>query len=189
MAIPSMRNLVVGSGTFSAAANGTHQLTFSQAQDFKVGTTIGVSGAPNYACTIKYGSGTRWVTSALWGFGTGAAFYRADTSNARARGGTNTWLPNDSPVFTYISRADNNGNPDFYLYQDSLFPENGVHPYTKDQWTGRVRWTSDGNKTNTAPVYLIDAPTRLRVHEGRLNALDANPPLADSLISDPWSQY
>src|SRR4051812_35665107 len=108
MAFASMRNLVLGSGTFSAAANGTHVLTFSQAQEFKVGTMIGVSGAPNYACTIKYGSATRWITSALWGFGTGGAFYKSDPGASRARGGTTTtWLPNDSPVFSYMSRLDN----------------------------------------------------------------------------------
>ena len=35
--------------------------------------------------------------------------------------------------------------------------------------------------------YLMDVSTRLRFHEGRLNVLDSNPALSDSLIGPPWS--
>ena len=46
--------------------------------------------------------------------------------------------------FLYIAPVDAAGNPDWYVYVDTLFPEAGVHPYTKDRWAGSVRVTSDG---------------------------------------------
>jgi hypothetical protein len=50
-----------------------------------------------------------------------------------------------------------------YFYFDTLFPEKGLHPYTKDQYTG-----STVPSAKTVQAVIPDALTRLRILEGAL---------------------
>ena len=191
----SMRPLVNGSGTVSvtftpATMPAPCVVTFSQSQSFKEGTMIYATGGGNWPVfVIRTGADKVWETYGPAGCVAGSAFKRSDTSTSRARGGVNAYIPGSVPVFSYLSMRDHNGNPDFYLYQDTLFPENGVHPYTRDQWTGQAWWTTDVASGSVGGAsYLLDVSTRLRFHEGRLNVLDSNPALSDSLIGPPWSR-
>src|SRR5437588_1153538 len=162
MANSSLRSLVSGNGTITAMTNaggggttppGPTLLTFSVAQDFKIGTMIATktTWAYNNCITIYSGvgnSGKNWLGYGYNAqFAAGGGFNCSDKSASRARGGTGTGsLPASCPVYLYLSMFDQAGHPDYYLYCDTLSPECGRHPYTRDQWTGRVQWTtSHGN--------------------------------------------
>jgi hypothetical protein len=181
--VSSLRPLVTGSGTISSTSwlsPGNNVIVFSQPQNFKEGATLATNTG---VVTVDTGSGTTWKMRQTGNTGNpSGSFHTSDTSSTRARGGGATYLPPLAPLFAYVSMRDPNGNPDFYLYMDTLFPENGVHPYTRDQWTGKVTMSDSAGSQ-----LLTDLPTRLRVHEGRLNALDLNPTLSQSLIGDPWT--
>jgi hypothetical protein len=69
----------------------------------------------------------------------------------------------------YVSPIDHNGNPDWYTYVDTLFPEKGVHPYTRDRWTGQMWLAAEG-----APVTV---GLLVRDLAGRVSDLDALPPV------------
>src|SRR5882724_22734 len=129
MAAKTLRDLVAGSGTLSVTT-GSEILTFSSSQSFKRGATVSYSGQ---VFTIVEGSGTTWVakqkSSAT---ASGQSFNVSDPSaSARTRGSSGLIVP--WAVHTlYMGYVDDAGTPDFYVYVDTLFPEGGVHPYTKD---------------------------------------------------------
>ena len=141
----TVRQLVAGSGTITYNANG---LVFSQSQSFKEGTQIYIPSAFPTRYTIKGGSGTVWQPfQPIYVGQASGAFYCSDPSTSRARGGSGSTMGEfvaGATHFVYVSVVDDSGNPDWYLYVDTLFPEKGVHPYTKDRWTGASRVTSDG---------------------------------------------
>jgi len=166
MAAGSARNLMVGTGTVSTTA-GSKELNFSSAQAFKEGTTIIVDhagGAPQYF-TLDTGAGTKWMAmqAAPAALAT-KAFKCTQTSINRGRGTDGVFVPN-AAHFMYRSPVDQNGSPDWYFYFDTVFPEKGMHPYTKDQYTGSAASASDSQ-----PVLIPDLLTRVRFLEGVLRA-------------------
>jgi hypothetical protein len=50
------------------------------------------------------------------------------TSSTRARGTDGVFVPN-AAHFMYRSPVDQAGQPDWYFYFDTVFPEKGLHPY------------------------------------------------------------
>src|SRR5207249_6595424 len=75
--------------------------------------------------------------------------------------------------------VDDASNPDWYFYFDTLFPESGLHPYTKDQYTGQM-WAS------SAPVaaFIPDVLTRVRILEGVVRGSAGSTTSADKRIKD-----
>jgi hypothetical protein len=153
---------MVGTGTVSTT-NGSKELNFSSAQAFKKGTTIIVDhagGAPQYL-TIDNGAGTKWMAfQAAPATLSTKAFKCTQTSNSRARGSDGIFVPS-APHFMYRSPIDHAGAPDWYFYFDTVFPEKGLHPYTKDQYTG-----SSVNSAETQQALVPDLATRVRILEG-----------------------
>ncbi len=177
----SARNLVNGAGTVSITS-GSRALTFSQNQSFKEGTTINISGIQ--AFTLDVGSGTMWT--AMQGAASTAStqsFQTSDPSTSRSRGGAGGGIsgiivPN-AIHYVYRAALDDSGNPDWYFYFDTLFPENGVQPYTHDQYTG--------NNWRSAPggaIMVPDLLTRVRRLEGIGRAATADPMNPDSRFDD-----
>lgn len=187
----SARNLIVGTGTVSTTS-GSKLLTFSSAQSFKEGTTIIVdhAGTPKYF-TIDTGANLNWqamqdaaVTES------GKAFKTTQTSSSRARGTDGVFVPK-AAHFMYRSPLAADGTPDWYFYTDTVFPEKGLHPYTKDQYTGNSVAAADGQQAaipdlgtrvriiegilrgNATPGHILDPDKRLDAIESRLNALDS----------------
>lgn len=192
MAAGSARNLMVGTGTVSTTA-GSKELNFSSAQAFKEGTTIIVDhagGAPQYF-TLDTGAGTKWMAmqAAPAALAT-KAFKCTQITNSRARGTDGVFVPN-AAHFMYRSPVDGGGNPDWYFYFDTVFPEKGLHPYTRDQYTGSSVSSSDTEQSlipdlatrvriiegilrgNATPGTVLNPDKRLDLIESRLNALDA----------------
>ncbi len=184
----SARNLVTGSGTV-ATTNGSRLLVFSQAQSFKAGETVLIPTVPAKYFTIDAGSGTNWVTHQVAvGTGSGMTFKRTDPSTSRARGAGEI-IP-DAVHYTYRAQLDAAGAADWYLYFDTVAPEKGRHPYTKDVYTGgaavssaskqamvpdlvtRIRVLEGTLRVNTAPGDTTNPDRRLDAIEARLNALD-----------------
>jgi hypothetical protein len=169
--VKNLRNLVAGSGTISTSYNtpGGRTLVFSQAQNFKEGAMI---RDPSRVWTVRSGAGTTWTMSQPSGAATAGAFHTSDPSASRAKGDTGSWGPVWAPqakFFLYVAPVDASGNPDWYPYLDSLYPENGVHPYTKDRWTGLYRVTKEsatGDSTLDEAVIIPDVAERLKALDG-----------------------
>jgi hypothetical protein len=167
MAVSSVRALETGSGTVSTTS-GSKSIVFVNDQGFKEGASVVVDpdASPQYF-TIDSGSGKNWTamqnaTATV----SGKAFKRSKDGSAnadRARGGSYSYIIPNAAHFVYRSVLDSSGNPDLYLYFDTLFPENGVHPYLKDQYAGITMPSS-----KTAQALIPDALTRLRIIEGVL---------------------
>ncbi|HKZ06706.1 MAG TPA: hypothetical protein VJU81_14650 [Methylomirabilota bacterium] len=144
-------------------------MTFSQTQNFKEGATIYyLSGGYPTRWTVRGGSGTVWqmYQNYYYNYGT-ATFYTSDPSTSRARGGSGNTMGRVIPGarhFLYASVLDQAGNPDWYLYLDTLFPEKGFHPYTRDRWTGLTRVAQPQSpypNVQTDGILIGDAATRL----------------------------
>ena len=157
---------MVGTGTVTTTS-GSKELNFSAAQAFKEGTTIVVDyagGAPQYF-TIDVGAGTKWMAmQAAPAALSGKAFKCTQISSSRARGSDGVFVPN-AAHFMYRSPVDASGNPDWYFFFDTVFPEKGLHPYTKDQYTSNSVSSSDNQQ-----ALIPDVLTRVRVLEGILRA-------------------
>jgi hypothetical protein len=186
MANSSMRNLVSGSGTF-VATQSSRVLTFSQSQSFKEGATIyGTGGAGALKFTIDVGAGTVWTalqthTSATTGSQT---FLTSDPSTSRARGSNGLIVPR-APHFVYVSSIDSSGNPDWYFYVDTLFPENGMHPYTFDIYAPPPWAAGPGDPLTATPILIPDLPTRVRILEGILRGqMTGNTPNPDARLDN-----
>ncbi len=188
MTFKSMRRLVTGSGTVSRAA-GSRLATFSVDQDLKRGALIEYfSPFVYYTSTIRGGAGKVWECDQTGSGHSNMTFRTSDPGTSRVRGATNNpgGLPAGNKLFLYLSRVDSNGNPDMYLYYDTLWPEHGVHPYTRDQWTGSHALTSypQDSQANPVPAILIDSAVRIRNLDGRVSALEGVP--VPEGTSDPW---
>lgn len=158
----SVRNVAAGSGTVSTTAN-SKLLTFSSVQSFKEGATVVVdpSGTPQYF-TIDTGAGTSWqAMQNAANTASGKSFNTTDPGTTRNRG-TGPIIP-DAAHFVYRAVLDNSGNQDYYLYLDTVFPEKGLHPHTRDQYAGT---TMSSSKTQQA--LIADLATRVRQLEGIL---------------------
>jgi len=164
MATKTARNLISGSGTVTTTA-GSRVLTFSAAQTLKMGATIYISdGTGTEKLTIDQGSGTSWTTvQPAAGGAAGRSFSMSDTGTGRARGSSG-WLVPNAAHYAYQCMVDDAGNPDCYIYYDTVAPENGVHPYTFDRMMGSFKTGKD-----VAQV-IPDLNTRIRRLEGVLRA-------------------
>ncbi|HEU4371443.1 MAG TPA: hypothetical protein VFV05_24745 [Methylomirabilota bacterium] len=152
---------MVGSGTVSVTAGST-VLSLSAAQAFKEGATVIVdyAGTPQYF-TVDSGATTTWV--AMQDAASTASnknFKTSDTGTGRNRGTDGVIVPN-AAHFMYRAIKDGSGADDWYFYFDTLFPEKGLHPYTKDQFTG-----STVPAAKAVQAVIPDALTRLRILEG-----------------------
>ena len=66
--------------------------------------------------------------------------------------------------YAYQAPIDDAGNPDCYVYVDTLAPENGVHPYTFDQMISSFK------TAQSAGQVIPDLATRVRRLEGVMRA-------------------
>jgi len=150
----SMRRLVSGSGTVTPYYVGGRplRLAFSQAQGFHRGETITfavIGGVALGVMTIAYGWGAEWTVHQIATHGTNAnlSYKRTDPSPSRARGGAGAephrFVPG-AMHFLYVSPINDTGAFDWYTYVDTIFPIHGVHPYTRDKWSGRSWLAMDG---------------------------------------------
>ena len=164
MATKTSRNLISGSGTATTTA-ASRVLTFSSAQTLKQGATIYISdGTGVEKLTIDQGSGTAWTTVQPAAAGaSGRSFSMSDTGTGKGRG-TSGWLVPNAVHYAYQSMVDDAGNPDCYVYYDTLAPENGVHPYTFDKMLGSFKTGKD------VAQIVPDLNTRVRRLEGVLRA-------------------
>jgi len=166
----SARNIVAGSGTVGATA-GSRILTFSASQNFKEGATVVLdpSGTPQYF-SIDVGADKSWqALQAATATVSGKSFNTTDQTPSRNRGGVPTGISGTiipgAMHFLYRAALDASSNPDWFFYFDTVFPENGVHPYTRDQYTG-TSWV--GSTTSPAPALVPNLGLRIRVLEGIL---------------------
>jgi hypothetical protein len=164
MATKTARNLISGSGTVNTTT-GSRVLTFSQAQTLKQGATIYISdGTSTEKLTIDQGSGTSWTTVQPVGTGGNTrSFQMSDSGTGRGRGSSGFLIPN-AIHYAYQSMVDDAGNPDCYVYFDTLAPENGVHPYNFDKLMGSFKTGKD------VAQIVPDLNTRVRRLEGALRA-------------------
>jgi hypothetical protein len=175
----SIRRPVLESGNITVVSMGVRpaRFVFSSPQMLKEGALIYVripDGYNGYTAreryTIHFGSGTQWQAHQKVGAAGTWTWITSDRTNSRLRGDVEgcQYVPG-AKHFLYVSPVDPNGNPDWYTYVDTLYPENGFHPYTRDQWTGEMWLTKeDGPRTIGA---LVRDPA------GRLSDLDLLPPV------------
>lgn len=182
MAVSSVRNLMSGSGTVSTTTS-SKLLVFSAAQSFKEGASVVVdpSGTPQYF-TIDSGAEKNWTAIQDSPSGVSGKSFKTSKNagqtmpGARARGGSDSWIVPSAVHFVYRSTIDDAGNPDFFTYMDTLFPETGMHPYTKDPYAG-VTVVSGAAVASIIP----DISTRVRRLEGALRIQ----PSASGSLTDP----
>lgn len=157
MAAKTLRDLVSGSGTVDTVSGST-KLVFSSAQQFKHGATIKLSGGQLF--TIQEGQGTAWTAKQqATATVSGSSFTTSDPGTGRTRGSSGMIVP--WAVHTiYCSLVDDAGNFDYYTYVDTLLPEGGLHPYTKDSACGAFYATMAGDQPSMMTV------DRLRMLEG-----------------------
>jgi hypothetical protein len=170
MAIPkSARDLMSGSGTVSGSA-GSRLLSFLNTQYFKEGATVKITvGGQDYTFTIDVGADKSWETLQAMPTGvnpSNVSFYTTQTSTSRARGSSGVIVPG-AMHFVYRAVNDDSGNPDWFFYFDTIFPENGVHPYTRDQYTGQS-WLGSITPGNVGPALIPNLGIRIRILEGAL---------------------
>ena len=153
----SGRNLVSGSGNVTTVSS-SNVLTFANAQDFKAGATVKVG---SQLLTIDSGAEKIWNAVQPASSSTTTTFTRSDTTTARTKG-SGEIVPN-AQHYLYRSPVDASGAADWYFYFDTLAPENGVHPYTKDQYAG-ASWVG----AKAQPILVPNLGIRVRVLEGIL---------------------
>jgi len=164
MATKTSRNLVSGSGTVTTTAS-SRALTFSASQNLKAGAAIYISdGTGTEKLTIDQGSGVNWTTvQPAAGGAAGRSFSTTDQTTAKGRG-TSGWLIPNAIHYAYMAMVDDAGNPDCYVYYDTVAPENGVHPYTFDKLMGSFKTGKD------VAQIVPDLNTRVRRLEGVVRA-------------------
>ena len=108
----------------------------------------------------------------------GKSFKCSNTVNSRSRGTDGVIVPN-AAHFMYRATLDSAGAADWYFYVDTLFPENGVHPYTKDQYTGAMMPSSA-----TVQAIVPDPMTRIRLLEGVVRGSSGSATSPDSRLAD-----
>lgn len=149
--------------------------------DLKPGATIYHDGLGLLA-TIQGGAGSQYVldqpapsTAAPY-----QNWYTSDKTTAKGRNSSGVQgsdvviaglLVPDAIHYIYASVLDDAGNPDYYVYVDTIQPERGVHPYTRDIAIGSFKTvprTLDLNKKTGRPIG--DLATRVRYLEGAVRA-------------------
>lgn len=180
----SARRLVNGSGNVTVVNMGTRgaRLTFTVAQALKKGAQVYVKipdGFNGYTARARYtidsGFGTEWQAYQVAQATGTYTFMMSDPSTARHRGATTPWTEvgadfvSRAQHYLYVSSVDGDGNPDWYTYVDTLVPENGRHPYTRDRWTG-MSWITKDLNPNQMGIMVPDVGNRVA-------ALDALPPV------------
>jgi hypothetical protein len=154
---------------------GSKVLTFSNSHSCKEGTTIACANGQLF--TIDVGAATGWTAmQEATVTASGVSFSMSDYSSSRARG-SGVIVPNARHHLYYADR-DSGGNPDWYFYVDTLFPENGIHPYTKD-WYAGPPWVS----SRTTQALVPDIATRVRALEGALRGASGNLTSSDARLS------
>jgi|SRR5262245_26830153 len=157
MAAKTLRDLVSGSGTVDTTS-GSQKLVFSAAQQFKHGATIKLSGGQLF--TILEGQGMAWTAKQkATATVSGSSYTTSDLGTGRTRGSSGVIIPWAAHTI-YCSLVDDAGSFDYYTYVDTLFPEGGFHPYTKDPVVGGFYATMAGD---TPSMLTID---RVRMLEG-----------------------
>jgi len=90
-------------------------------------------------------------------------------SSARARG--SGLLVPDALHFIYLSVLDDAGSPDYYPYVDTIDPERGVHPYTRDKAIGSFKTAPLSiGAAGTVGRLIPQIETRVKYLEGVLRA-------------------
>jgi hypothetical protein len=193
----TMRNLVHnagawGTGPYMYTVAGSNIIEFYAAANdkstpypmaFKPGATIYHDGL-YFTATIQGGASHLWtmdqVAENTWnGY---QDFYVSDKTAARGRGNTNTpgasfmtiggLLIPDAVHYIYQSPLDDAGSPDYYVYVDTIQPERGIHPYTRDVAIGSFKTPPRNQYSATARTArpIMDLETRVRMLEGALRA-------------------
>src|SRR5207249_11337257 len=106
-------------------------------------TYYNTEGTSTEKLPLAQGSGTSWTT--VQPAAAGAArrsFSMSDNGTGRSRGSSGWLIPN-AVHFSYQSMVDDAGNPDCYIYVETLAPENGVHPYNFDKLMGSFKTGKD----------------------------------------------
>lgn len=197
-AAKTMRNLVhnagaFGSGPFYYSVAGTRVIEFWDTAnhqfyggnpvpvEFKPGATI-YHDPTGFLATIQGGSGFSWTIDQPAPFTSNGYqdWYTSDKTSAKGRNstgvpGSNLTIPGmlvpDAIHYIYAAPLDDGGNPDYYVYVDTLQPERSVHPYTRDVSIGSFKTvprTLDLNKRTGRPI--MDLATRVRNLEGVVRA-------------------
>src|SRR5215510_9791291 len=155
MAAKTLRDLVSGSGTVDTTS-GSQKLVFSAAQQFKHGATIKLSGGQLF--TILEGQGMAWTAKQkATATVSGSSYTTSDLGTGRTRGSSGVIIPWAAHTI-YCSLVDDAGSFDYYTYVDTLFPEGGFHPYTKDPVVGGFYATMAGD---TPSMLTIDRVRKL----------------------------
>src|SRR5881409_830138 len=188
----TMRNLRVYAGAFNqgpyvSMVQDSRVLTFTdvngapQNVDMKPGSTFYHDGMGLLA-TVQGGAGSSYLLDqpAPSTGGSYQNWYSTDKTTTKGRNSSGVhgsdvviagMLVPDSVNYIYVSPLDDAGNPDYYVYVDTLQPERGVHPYTRDILIGSFKTvprTLDLFK-RTGRV-IPDFATRVRYLEGVLRA-------------------
>src|SRR5438309_2383231 len=116
-------------------------------------------GVPVYHMSLKTSSRTRGATNSggVYAVGPQAAPYRG-------------FIVPDATHFIYWAPLDDAGNPDYYVYVDTLEPERGIHPYTRDKAIGSFKTAPLPAGINVDGRMIADLATRVRELEGALRA-------------------
>jgi hypothetical protein len=191
----TMRNLkrfvVWGSGPYVNWTPGTRVISF---WDTSSGTYQGTGnpvpmdikpGATFYhdsylaLVTIQGGSGNSFVTDQILDGGAGGigGYYLSRTDTDRGRNSSGVvdtddviagLLVPDAVHYIYASHVDDGGNPDYYVYIDTIQPERGVHPYTRDVAIGSFKTIPRTVAAGKTGRPIMDLATRVRNFEGVL---------------------
>lgn len=149
--------------------------------DLKPGTTFYHDGY-RALVTIQGGSGNTYLCDQTFAYTSNGVdqWYVSQTTADKGRDGGGTPATNDiisgllvpdAVHYIYASVVDDAGNPDYYVYVDTVQPERGVHPYTRDLSIGSFKTvprTVEINKTTGRPI--MDLATRVRNLEGVVRA-------------------
>jgi hypothetical protein len=150
---------------------------FHRGETVAFNVTLGGSGSNPGVMTIAYGWGAQWTVHQI-ASNSGSAnqtWKRTDPSSSRARGapgGEPHRLVPGALHFMYVSPLNDIGNFDWYTYVDTIFPIHGVHPYTRDRWSGQAWVANDAGCTEDGAL-VADAATRVA-------ALDTLPPILNA---------
>ena len=160
---------ISGSGRVLKVLMGDGQFNYvlNPNADRKPGTTILVS-TTSWPVTIQGGSGGVFQLDQVGQLGTFSGWYESYATGSKVRGGTYSPLVADATHFIYWSPLDDAGNPDYYVYIDTIDPERGVHPYTRDKAIGSFKTPPQPASVNATSRPIMDLATRIKELEGAL---------------------
>lgn len=164
MAVAStIRDTEAGSGNVTITS-GSNLLDFVNAQAFRAGATVAVdtAGTPYYF-TIMFGSDKKWYARQIATATPGAKAFRQTMVGVTKTRGTSGYIIPDAPHYSYMSIVDSGSTPDGYVYLDTVEPINGLHPHTKDRFSGQVALGA-----KAVQEFVPDVATRVKFIEGLL---------------------